>query len=367
MVTSLSAAPMTTPLASAKAFLAGHVLTAFVGFAFAWSWTVAWIQTLVPGGAGPLFQFGPPLAAMAVSGILDPRPCQASRLGRVVLFGLVAGVAFVTWVGFFTLVVVEEHSLAFLANGMLVAALAGLVISAPLAGREGVRSLLRPLYQWRVGGRWYAVALLLMPATFLAGIALAHSLGDALPPLPYGSPSAAWMLALIWIVPFGGGMEEAGWRGFALPRLQVRHSPLVASLLLSCVWAAWHTPEYLNGFYPDAAAGSVIGAIVVRLLLFTPPLAILMTRAFNGARGSLLVVVLMHATYNAASTLLPLSSNAYALSFVVQWIVAIAVVGGARMWRPLSGSPAVPTADRRSAHRPSRRSLRRGIKGEGQS
>ena len=39
---------------------------------------------------------------------------------------------------------------------------------------------------------------------------------------------------------FNATGEEVGWRGFALPRLQARTSPLIAALIIALFWAPWH-------------------------------------------------------------------------------------------------------------------------------
>ncbi len=48
-------------------------------------------------------------------------------------------------------------------------------------------------------------------------------------------------LAMFAFVAFlGGGREEAGWRGFALPWLRWR--PWQATLVIGIVWGVWHIP-----------------------------------------------------------------------------------------------------------------------------
>ena len=91
----------------------------------------------------------------------------------------------------------------------------------------------------------------------------------------------------------GGGLEEIGWRGFALPRLQAEYSALTASLLLGVVWITWHAPLFV-----------VPGAIQTELnplpfLIQGLALAVVFTWLYNSTRGSLLLVVLLHGTVNA--------------------------------------------------------------------
>ncbi len=47
-----------------------------------------------------------------------------------------------------------------------------------------------------------------------------------------------------------GGLEEPGWRGFALPRLLTRHTPFASSIVLGAAWALWHVPLF---FAPAAS------------------------------------------------------------------------------------------------------------------
>jgi hypothetical protein len=49
-----------------------------------------------------------------------------------------------------------------------------------------------------------------------------------------------------------GSVEEFGWRGLALPLLQRRHSPFVASLIVDSLRGLWYTPAFLFSDTPQA-------------------------------------------------------------------------------------------------------------------
>src|SRR5947199_3415499 len=75
----------------------------------------------------------------------------------------------------------------------------------------------------------------------------------------------------IFILLFIGLGEEPGWRGFALPHLQARFSPFLASLVLALVWAIWHLPLMGNEFplpIIPAFLISLFGATFVQTWLF---------------------------------------------------------------------------------------------------
>jgi membrane protease YdiL (CAAX protease family) len=97
--------------------------------------------------------------------------------------------------------------------------IAGILLTGLLHGRTGFRDLLTRMRRWRVGARWYAVALLTAPLVFTA-ILLAFSLSspEFLPRILTTSDTASVLLFGIgWGLIGGGFLEELGWTGFAVP------------------------------------------------------------------------------------------------------------------------------------------------------
>ena len=105
-----------------------------------------------------------------------------------------------------------------------------------LRGKEAYGDLFGPLLPWRVGAVWYAVALFGYVAIWLAATGISGDLRTELDEV--GALLAlvpVFLLYLLQAVP-----EEVAWRGFALPRLQSRHSALVSSLIIGILAALWH-------------------------------------------------------------------------------------------------------------------------------
>src|ERR671911_242121 len=113
--------------------------------------------------------------------------------------------------------------------------LAALVVLALTSGKSGIVGLLRRLVRWRVAPVWYAVALLLPVAISLSATVLNVLLGAEAPSsVELGGWTSLFstFFVLLLIPGLGGTWEEPGWRGYALPRLQVGRSALIASLIL---------------------------------------------------------------------------------------------------------------------------------------
>jgi membrane protease YdiL (CAAX protease family) len=123
---------------------------------------------------------------------------------------------------------------------------------------------------------------------------------------------------------FAGLLEESGWRGWLLPRLQQRWSPLIASLFVWLPWALWHAPLDFTG----GVGRTWMSYIQVRVVFFIA-ISILLTWFLNRSGGSIVVAALFHASFNTFPFVFP-----YSPPFLVLILVwSVWVVISDRMWR----------------------------------
>jgi membrane protease YdiL (CAAX protease family) len=177
---------------------------------------------------------------------------------------------------------------------------AALVVTAAIGGQTAVKALLGRLVLWRVPARWYLFVFLGIPAIFTLGIVVVPgALASFKPPSLVELLVVPGLVAFLYTVVLGGPLfEEPGWRGFALPRMQTRWGPLVGTIILGVVWAAWHFTEYLTDRGFAATNGGLtpqgVGVFVLTLVSFS----VVITWVFNHTQGSLFIAILLHATIN---------------------------------------------------------------------
>lgn len=171
--------------------------------------------------------------------------------------------------------------------------LAALFITWLVNGQDGLKELFSRISKWRVKPIWWIIAF--SPLWLFALVAIVQRIiqGDwqdlnllgQVHFLPQLNPVTA---LLLWIFTFGLG-EEIGWRGFALPRLQRNRSALSASLILTILWALWHWPMF---FY------NLDSSFIIGWLLSLAAGTIVFTWLYNSSRGSVLILILWHGTFN---------------------------------------------------------------------
>lgn len=122
-------------------------------------------------------------------------------------------------------------------------AVAALVMFVRGGSQSHLRSWARSLVRFDVSPRWYAFVLL-APVVLAAVVgALGVAMGGAWAAV--GIPALGALAATAVTQVLTSGMEEPGWRGFALPLLQRTHTAENASWYLGLIWAGWHLPYML--------------------------------------------------------------------------------------------------------------------------
>ena len=181
---------------------------------------------------------------------------------------------------------------------------AALIMTTLIDGRAGRQQLLRRMFQWRVGLRWYLLVLVGYPLIFLIGLT-AYS-GAA----PWIALSQNWSLLLSFYLPmaavgiiFPSLGEEPGWRGFALPRLQQLYGPLAGTLILGALHGLWHLPVYfIPGSILDGPFNLTAFAANTGLLI---AMTVIWTWLFNNVGQSVFFAMFVHGVSNATSGLIP--------------------------------------------------------------
>jgi membrane protease YdiL (CAAX protease family) len=170
------------------------------------------------------------------------------------------------------------------------------------------RELPRSVVRWRVSPVWYAVAVGLPVALVTVQGVVFGLLGNPLDLASLPGRLASFVPTVVILALIAGLGEEPGWRGFALPRLQDRLVPVMATFVLGLTWALWHLPlVFVDPRFSHGFASAAPQFLVALLTMLTIALyAFFYTWLFNRTRSVLLCMIL-HGAFNAAIGLFPVS------------------------------------------------------------
>ena len=176
------------------------------------------------------------------------------------------------------------------------------------ASGGSLRKWVSQMFKWRIGAKWWVLALGLPLVVLVVGSGLFVLLGG---PVDFGSFESPliYLFVLAWGTVWGGGQEDLGWRGFMLPVLQEKYSALVSSVLVGATWAGWHLPLFLN-----AATTHGAWPLSQQLLWLVSIFAgsVLWTWMYNSTGGSVLAVAVFHAGINGMGLYHPADVEAMA-------------------------------------------------------
>jgi len=162
---------------------------------------------------------------------------------------------------------------------------AALVVIGIAEGRAGYRDLGSRLIRWRVGWQWWLIAagtpLAVLAVAAVANVTIFGAPAPVLASVAWGA--VALNFAIRWIDPLDGPLgEEPGFRGYAVPLLQITRTPLGAATVLGAFAALWHIPLVTSG------------QLALHGIAFTFAITFVYVWLFNRTGGSLLMTLLFH-------------------------------------------------------------------------
>ena len=305
-----------------------YPLTFFFIFTFSFSWILFLIYILNPNELSILLIifaiYAPALSAIIISKITGNKQDFNNTSVKWIIFFIIWVIATFTFILNY-LIKIADLPFLIIIGAIILGLLPALVVSSGFSQNQDIRAIFRSYIRPEGHYGCYIFAILYLPVIFLIGIGI--TLGFDQPvvwmPLPTGFELLGLIiLTFLYTFFFGAGTnEEPGWRGLALPKLQLNYSPLVASIILGLIWGLWHAPIYIPQY------DSVFQFIL--FLLNTIKIAIILTWLYNRTGGSVLSTALLHTIGNLTFEFIP----ATLASEIIQIVIPIILIFIDRMWK----------------------------------
>ena len=163
-------------------------------------------------------------------------------------------------------------------------------------GKAGLKELFSGYFKFKVSWKWWLGALALVLVPFLTCLIIALVSGGYTLPGKFTIPLL--LVSIVYTFFSGPIAEEAGWRGFALPRMFKRQSATTATLLQGVIWIFWHVPLII---VPNSSQSTAFWPVYAILILL---INIILNWLYINSKGSLAVTILAHFSFNFSSVLI---------------------------------------------------------------
>ncbi len=324
-----------------------HQIIAFFAITFAITWGLGFSYPAVYKGEfllAPLVFIatcGPALAGIIISIVCNTQLREGAKRTYWIAFLVAWIVSALVFLAHNTFINHAPLSPIMVGFTLITVIPVAFVISMAYARIPTVKNYLASLLRLRPVWGWALLALLWIPALILVAIFIEDP-REGIPTAIYQLPDTGMALIGMVVVKFlyqlfffNATGEEAGWRGFALPRLQVRISPLVACLVLNIFWPLWHLFLWMAEGKPVSSPEYWAQAYLTHLSA-----TVTIVWFYNRSKGSILVAGIAHAAANTAFEFFPNLDWA-----IYNWTAAVAALVLTlvdRMWKKLpSEHPAV--------------------------
>jgi len=218
------------------------------------------------------------------------------------------------------------------APGAWAPTISALIVTAKYEGRVGLRELWAQVSRWRIGWRFFTMAVFGPSILGLCVILIHVGIGGEAPSLsdigsgldlPGELTTLLFAFPIIFLVLVVGGplAEETGWRGFAQFRLQQRIGSGPAGIVIGLIWSLWHLPLI---FIVPSGTGEITPWFYIPFVAF---MGVIFAWGYNRTNHSVFFTILLHAGFNTFFAYrLVISSGPLMLGIALIITLALAVV-----------------------------------------
>ncbi len=259
-----------------------------------------------------------------------------TRKKPLVVFVILAYI--ISWSLWAPLLGADEDSPGFLMAFLILGGLGPLLSAIIVSKVNGdVKNFKERNLRWKVKYTQYLLVLLLPIIMYAFAYLIFRAIGgEGVDPAdtPPISPILAYPVLLLYVIVLGGGLEEPGWRGFALPQLQKKHSPFISSLIIGFFWFVWHLPLFFSEIT------SQDGIPLFWYFLTTFALSFIFTIIYNKTNGNAFLAIILHGGINAPTAWYPMYAfaktpigdiNSYIPITIAAYLTVIVLL---IIWRP---------------------------------
>jgi membrane protease YdiL (CAAX protease family) len=320
-------------------FILTFIITWGLGFSYTAS-QVKGIFLLYP--IASLATCGPAFAGIIITALTNRLPRQGSSRITWLAFLVAWIVTTLIWLAYILLKNLVPVSIAVIILSLLITLPVAFVISMAYSSIPAIKTYLSSLTHLNGVWGWPLLALVFYPALLLLSIPISKLLGTQ-PFVKFQFSQTGWSLISLIVIQFlyqfffyNAIGEEVGWRGFALPRLQARTSPLGAALIIAVFWIPWHfflwqsqgQPVFTWNFWINTNSYLIVLGSIITCWFY------------NHSKGSILVAGIIHAAENNTARLLIITD--WSGYLILKVIVALVLILIDRMWKKLpQNNPAV--------------------------
>ncbi|PRR82526.1 CAAX amino terminal protease self- immunity [Clostridium vincentii] len=176
--------------------------------------------------------------------------------------------------------------------GVVFPILVALVLTILLGGKGELKGLLKRFNPKGLNKKWYVLSIFSIMIISILSVMISFTVEgrhfSIIEVFSFENYIKSFPIFIIFAT-----MEEVGWRGYALPKLEKSYSQIASSVILGVIWGMWHLPKLIAEGTKDLKS---ITIFMLTVVLFS----IYISWIYSNTNGNILMAILSHAAINSA-------------------------------------------------------------------